>query len=624
MKLFIQKLQPYYLTFLLLEAAVRCFIGIKEMANLNQGIWSLSQAMLLGVIMDIAAFSYIAPLLILLFIAIPKRWNTRYVYSSIYIIFLFIMLLTAVGQLLFWDELTSRYNFIAVDYLIYMDEVMGNIRETYPVPTILVTISFIAASLGYLYYSYISSQMLVATRKQLWKTFAITAILALGSFVTISQETSEVFSNRYENELAKNGLFSLFSAFRNNELSYDDFYIKEEKEIALSNLRENLSYDGYNFIDKGITRHITSNGTEIHPNIILITVESLSADYLGYFGNTENLTPNLDKIAEESLFFTDVYASGTRTVYGLTAITLSIPPIPGNAIARLPQNNGLFSLGSALNTKGYDSRFIYGGYGYFDNMNNFFSGNGYGIIDRANFNAEEISFANIWGIADADVYNRVLKEADAAHAGNKPFFHMVMTTSNHQPFTYPDEKIDIPSGKGRRGGVKYTDYAIGEFIANAKNHAWFDNTIFVIVADHTAGSSGKMELTPDRHHIPMMFYAPKLIKPQIMAKFASQIDLAPTLMGLMNMTYDSRFYGRDLMRDEGKPRAFIANYQSLGLLKPDSLTILKPAKEYAIYTKKDGQFQQEEDKEGKPLSEAINYFQNASYWRELNKAIDYK
>ena len=624
MKSIASRLIPYFFTFLLIEALVRLSIGIREFANLANGAISLAESIFTGVMMDVAAFLYILPFLVLIQLCLPRKLFGKDVSKTAqaiaFAIFVFVMIFTFVSEWLFWDELTSRFNFIAVDYLIYMDEVVGNIRESYPLGLIIAVTSLFAAVGGY-FYSRRLKPVEKTSAKQKLGLFAISILLAFVSFFAISEDSSKFSENRYNNELAKNGIFSLFSAFRNNELSYTDFYINDKEPVALANLREQLASEGYAFTDDGITRRITAKGKEIHPNVVLITVESLSAEYLGAFGNPQNLTPFLDKLSKESLFFSNLYATGTRTVYGLSSITLSIPPSPGNAIARRPENDKLFSLGSVLNSKGYDSKFIYGGFGYFDNMNTFFSGNGYQIVDRSNLSEDEITFANIWGVSDGDIFARTLKESDESYAKGKPFFNMIMTTSNHQPFTYPAGKIEAPSGSGRFGAVKYTDYAIGEFINEAKKHAWFDNTIFVIVADHTAGSSGKLDLTPDKHHIPMFMYAPKLIKPQVIDKMTSQIDLAPTLLGLMNMKYDSRFYGRNALHDGGEPRAFIGNYQYVGLLKPDSLTVLKPGKTANYYNFVEGEFKLSNTDNPTLLSQAVAYFQNASLWKKLNHEV---
>ncbi|WP_025764602.1 LTA synthase family protein [Dyadobacter tibetensis] len=117
----------------------------------------------------------------------------------------------------------------------------------------------------------------------------------------------------------------------------------------------------------------------------------------------------------------------------------------------------------------------------------------------------------------------------------KPIFNHWRTVSDHRPFTYPDGKIDIPSdSKSREGGIKYTDYSLKQFFKMSQNESWFANTVFVIVADHCASSAGKTELPMDKYHIPAMIYAPGLVDEGNEDKLMSQIDLMPTLMGLMH------------------------------------------------------------------------------------------
>jgi phosphoglycerol transferase MdoB-like AlkP superfamily enzyme len=159
----------------------------------------------------------------------------------------------------------------------------------------------------------------------------------------------------------------------------------------------------------------------------------------------------------------------------------------------------------------------------------------------------------------------------------KPFFNHWMTVSNHRPFTYPNGKIDIPGDvKSRDGGVKYTDYAIKQFFEKAKNEPWFRNTVFVIVADHCASSAGKTELPVDKYRIPAMIYSPGFIAPAHYNQLMSQIDIMPSLFGLLNFKYQSKFFGQNVLDTNYKPRAFIATYQNLGLIKDNVLTILSP------------------------------------------------
>ncbi|MDQ7086323.1 MAG: sulfatase-like hydrolase/transferase [Acidobacteriota bacterium] len=287
--------------------------------------------------------------------------------------------------------------------------------------------------------------------------------------------------------------------------------------------------------------------------------------------------PYLDELAERSLVFTNFYATGTRTARGLESITLSVPPTPGRSLLKRPANAGLFCLGSVFQNMGYDTKFLYGGRGYFDNMNTFFSRNGYGVVDISSVTSEEISFENAWGMADEDLFRRTIFEADRDFEQGKPFFFQVMTTSNHRPYTYPKGRIDIPPGTGRAGAVKYADYALHLLLAESRSHPWFADTVFVIVADHCAGSAGRSALPLFRYHIPLFIYAPRYIEPRKIDTLASQIDIAPTLLGILGVPYESRFFGKNILRmppDQG--RALIGNYQRLGLYRDGRLAYLSP------------------------------------------------
>jgi phosphoglycerol transferase MdoB-like AlkP superfamily enzyme len=351
-------------------------------------------------------------------------------------------------------------------------------------------------------------------------------------------------------------------------------------------------------------------------NVFVIAVESLSAEFLEHFGNNEKITPNLDKLAEESLFFTNIYATGTRSVRGLEALTLSLPPTPGYSVVKRPDNAHLFSLGSMFKKFNYDLKFIYGGYGYFDNMNAFFRNNNFEIVDRASFSKKEISFANIWGIADEDVLLRMVKEADKAYLENKHFCYFTLTISNHRPYTYTEGRIDIPSGTSRGGAVKYTDYAIGKFIEVAKTRPWFSDTLFVIVADHSAKGRGKISIPVASYHIPLLMYAPKVISPQMIDKVASQMDVIPTIADIMKINYQSKFLGRSILTmTKDDERFFSGTYQSLGYYRHGSFVELGPKKSIKVYRYDPikRELNTELIKDDVVAKEAIAYYQYAGF-----------
>jgi len=316
---------------------------------------------------------------------------------------------------------------------------------------------------------------------------------------------------------------------------------------------------------------------------VLVTMESMGADFLKSFGGAKRLTPYLDRLAADGMRFTQVYATGTRTVRGLEALALSIPPTPGQAVIKRKNNKGFQTLGGVFRAQGYDPLFIYGGYSYFDNMQDFFAGNGYTVIDRTSLPASEISHETIWGVADEDLFRQVIREIDARDAAGKKVFAHVMTTSNHRPYTYPSGRIDIPPGSGREGAVMYADWAIGDFIRRASKRPWFKDTMFVFIADHTAHGRGRTDLPPENYRIPLIIYSPGNVAPQTIDTVASQIDVGPTILALLNVSYTSRFFGQDILTEGRRhQRALMSNYLTVGYLENNVLVELAPKRRVRV------------------------------------------
>ena len=521
---------------------------------------------------------------------IRKTWS-EICYYLVFGLYVVNILFIAIGEYIFWDEFGVRYNFIAVDYLVYTNEVIGNIMESYPIIPMLSGLLIVSCIITFFlvrkdrkqFCNFPSFLNKIAT-SCLYFLLIFIAFFIL-KFNTRFQDHNNVFSN----ELQANGAYKFCMAFLNSELSYNDFYATIPQQEAIGILNEMYDSKGQNNVQQ-----IRDSLPEVRKNIVLITVESLSASYLTKYGNTDNITPHLDSLMNESLVFNNLYATGNRTVRGLEAVTLCLPPSAGESIIKRPNNGGLFSTGKVFKDKGYIVQYMYGGDSYFDNMETFFSGNGYDIIDKKTFSKDEITFSNIWGVCDEDMYTKAIKQFNKNSELGKPFFAHIMSVSNHRPFTYPDGRIDIPgNAKLRDGGVKYTDYAIGKFIAEARKQTWFDNTIFVIVADHCASSAGKTEIPLDKYHIPALIYAPEFVKPQQIDALVSQIDLMPTVFGLLHLSYDSQFYGKNIFSSDYKSRAFVSTYQNLGYWTDDVLTILSPVRkveQFSVTSKDDHKF----------------------------------
>jgi len=605
-----------FLIFMSISAITRSVLLVKSIDMIDINLLGLVKIYLVGAFYDFVSVSYLIIPFVLYLLLLPKRlWNhkiNRYITYTFTYILLFAVVFYAFAEWFFWDEFSVRFNFIAVDYLVYTTEVIGNIRESYPMGILLSIIAILASGMFYILYkfNYISNLLKdESSFKQRVKPAVIYLSLPVLFFITVTQSFTNISKNQYNKELSKAGLYSLFSAFRNNTLDYDTFYITMDNKLLLPNLK--------NLLHTEIPRKIIKTKEEKKHNVMLIVVESLSGKYIKTLGGNKGLTPKLDALIPNSMFFNNFYATGTRTVRGMEAITLSLPPTAGRSIVKRPDNHNMFSSGFIFQNKGYDTKFIYGGHGYFDNMNEFFSHNGFDVVDRTDFTDEEDTFHTVWGVCDEDLLNKTMKEADASFKAHKPFMSFVMTTSNHRPYDFPSGKIDIPSHSGRDGAVKYTDYAIGDFIEKAKQKPWFKNTIFVIVADHCSSSAGKTELPLDKYHIPMIIYAPHIIKPQAIDKVASQIDIMPTLFSILNWSYESKFYGKDILSPNFEQRALLGTYQKLGLYKDNKLTVLSPGKKIHSYEVLEQNIFNTKYKDievdKKLQDEVITYYQGASF-----------
>ncbi len=566
----------------------------------------------------------------------PKKWAGSWfdkIFTYFYfVVVLFIVFFSLMAEFPFWEEFGVRFNFIAVDYLIYTYEVVSNINESYPLPIIIITLFVLVAASLFLFKKNRAFTNTFSSEIPFLKRLTVSVpilILSACLLVFLTNSMAEFSLNSVVNEVAKNGVFSFFRAYRSNELDYEKFYQTLPEKEAYSILKKNLIQENqaYNSNQIDAILRTTQDSDEIRPNIVMVVIESFSGEFISAFGNQDHITPNFDELTNNSIFFTNLYATGTRTVRGMEALTLSVPPTPGNSIVRRPKNDNLFSIATILKQRNYHPYFIYGGDGYFDNMNSFFGGQGFDIVDRNRGNPlsdnikthrynipdNEVSFENAWGVCDEDLYKQTLKYADKSSEEKQPFFQVVMTTSNHRPYTFPAGKIDLDQGT-RNAAVKYTDFALGKFLKEAKTKPWFSNTVFVVVADHCASSAGKWEININKHHIPAIIYNLKNESENI-NRLTSQIDLLPTLLGYLNWGYDTQFYGKDINQTKpGDERAFIANYRTLGFLKNGVFTQVNDRKGAIQFeVSDDGKSMNETQKPNKNLiNETISYYQTAS------------
>jgi len=579
-----------------------------------------------GLWFDVAALSALIAPVWLYEALLPDRVRASPLHRALrvawFALAVFALLFVAVAEATFWLEFATRFNFIAVDYLLYTHEVIGNVRESYPVGWIVAAIALAAITLAVLLRPALARADAMPVSRRRRAVYALAAVAVPAAVLTAaSVDQMGGIGNAYADELSGNGIFTFFAAVRRNELDYDRFYATIDQDRA-DHILKSLGVERKPLVrDSDIARREHEDDEEHLPitpamprHVVMVTVESLSAEFLGAYGSTQSLTPHLDRLAREGLRFANFYATGTRTVRGLEATSLGTPPVPGQAIVRRPGNDHLATIGEILEHQGFATSFVYGGYGYFDNMNAYFDANDYRVVDRTEFPKPSIVFENVWGVADESLFDNALNVIEANVAQGKRTFTHIMTTSNHRPFTYPDGRIDIRSPGGREGAVKYTDWAIGRFVEAARGRPWFDDTLFVFLADHCAAVAGKSKLPVAGYRIPLIFYAPKLVRPGVYEPVASQIDLPPTLLDVLRVEGDDHFFGRSVFELPAAPaRAFVSNYQSLGYLRDGTLVVLSPGRKVETFRVDPATFETTPTPPDRALAdEAIAYYQTAS------------
>lgn len=545
-----------------------------------------------GALYDAATALFVAAPLALYLLLVPRRifarrWHRSLLRIGLGLTLFGVVYLSAV-EYFFFDEFNSRFNYVAVEYLIYPHEVFVNIWQSYPVARALIA----AAAVTGLLLWWLRARTAAALdsgdtfRMRARPTLVLAALLVVAHF-SIDATTGRFGHNRVADELAANGVYAFFSAAMTSALDYRAYYLTIDAAEAAERVRHFVSQPNAQFLEGAanpIARHIQYAGAPRPLHVVVLLQESLGAEFVGAYGDRRGLTPNLDRLAPASLVFTNAYATGTRTVRGMEAVTASFPPVPAESIVKRIHNEGMFNWSEVMRREGYSPTFVYGGYGTFDNMNYFFGHNGYRVIDRTDMDTPK--FSNIWGVSDEDLFRNALQAFDQQVARGERVFSVVMSTSNHKPFTFPAGVPGVAeSGGGREAGVRYADYAIGRFIDALAQRPYGRDTLVVIVADHGARVYGREDIPLPSYEIPLMVYSPGHVKPGRVDALTSQIDVAPTVLGLLNISYDSAFFGRDVLAaPPGEYRAVLNHNRDIALYAHGKLSELGFRRAYSTHS----------------------------------------
>ena len=550
----------------------------------------------IGLRMDLIVLSYLSFLPTAMICLLPDTilFKIRRFFSFYFTFFLFLLLFMELATPDFITQYDTRPNRLFVDYLMYPKEVGATLFKSCLASIIITVVSLIIG----LYVAIKNAPKWFWPKPGLYKNKLM--VLPLVAFLLFFGARSSLTSKRpinasnavfsvdqLTNSLGLNSLYTVGFAIYSmkNEDNCAKMYGKMDADEAYARVKKYMSVLPGKFTDlDSPLMHLQQTDTlKKQPyNLVIFLQESLGAEYVGSLGG-KPLTPEFDKLTKEGMLFTNLYCTGTRSVRGIEAVITGFLPSPSESVVKLSNSQtGFFTLAEALKEKGYDTSFIYGGTANFDNMASFFNGNGFeNIIDEPEFDAEKAAFHGTWGYSDEDL---VVKANDYFKSqGNKPFFSLMFSTSNHEPFEFPDGRIELFDKKKQtvNNAMKYADFSIGKFFEMAKKEAYFKNTIFIVIADHNTRTYGKNLVPINKFHIPALIIGPNVPKGKPYTKLSSQIDIPPTLLNLVGLNFETPMPGRDLLRlpEKTTGRSIMQFHDNNAFRVGNQVVILQPLKE---------------------------------------------
>lgn len=575
------------------------FWQLERINDLNM----LITMMMNGLRIDLSSIAYLLfiPALIHPFITLSKYnqvWEK--LLSSWFFVCFFILLFFELSTPAFIHEYGLRPNRLFIEYLVYPREVASMLVNGHLSTLVVVNVLLIMSSCFYWFLINKSifkntSLMSIKPSHRVFSWCVLILVLfafARGTFGHRPINPSFVYftTDPLLNSLTLNSAYSVAFALKQlgNEKDSASMYGKMPDDQIIHWVRKETGLPMNSFKNNrlpSLSKRIPSYKGKLK-NLVIVLEESLGAQFVGSLGGLP-LTPHLDKLIAEGWGFSNLYATGTRSVRGIEAVITGFTPTPARAVVKLDKSQrDFFTIASLLKRHGYKTQFIYGGESHFDNMKSFFLGNGFDeIVDFDDIESPE--FVASWGASDGDLFNQANIELTKLYEAKKPFFSLIFTSSNHDPFEVPQgntnninytsaEKLEYDDKEiARHKAIQYADYALGQFIKQAKTQAYWENTIFLIVSDHDARVIG-VDLVPVKNfHIPAVILNSG--KNSILDnRLVSQIDLAPTLISLMGIENETPMLGYDLTKKHFQERALMQYANNFAYILNNEVVILQP------------------------------------------------
>ena len=589
----------FYLLFLLLFLIGRAVLTFQHLETLRASEANYGLAFVVGLRLDTMALGIILALpALVIFLAPPAtRRVAEKIVGGYFLAVLMLAVYMEIATPPFVTEFDARPNEIFVNYLKYPREVFKTIISTqlYTLLAALVSLILIA----WVYRAWwrrsrlFTRALSVPYGLRLLLFLPTAAIIFIGIRSSFGHRPANLSDATYcnchiANEIAKNTLYAVgYSIYAKHKFDVDTkLYGRMKPTEAIARTRkllklkpENLvAPDRYPLLRRERT-HFPERGRRPR-NLVVIIEESLGAQFVAAAGGKPGITPNLNRLSREGILFTRLYASGTRSVRGMEAIVGGFLPIPGTSVLKRNRSQqGFFSLAQLLGPRGYDCSFLYGGEKRFDNMGSWYYGNGFTrVIDEPEF--VNPTFHGIWGVCDEDLVDRADQEYVKLHRSGKPFLSVMFTTTNHTPFEFPAGRIELLPDRPKacaENAVKFNDYALGKFFRRAREHGYYDDTVFIIVADHNVRvRSSPNGVMPVENYRIFGLILGGGIKPRHYERIATQMDVTATALDLLGVDFVHPICGRSIFVPEKNDFALMQFYSVYGFMYNGEMAVLEP------------------------------------------------
>ncbi|XDD48965.1 LTA synthase family protein [Leptospira sp. WS92.C1] len=395
---------------------------------------------------------------------------------------------------------------------------------------------------------------------ELWQLILIPPILFLivrGGFQARPLRPSDAMISRtyLVNQLALNGIFTSIMDLKNQSIPSN---LQVPYLQAIRIVREEIDYSGARFISEEypLLRETKETSRKKPPNVVIVLLESWTGKYAFSNGTIRPegklIAPHFESLVREGAYFPSFFASGGRTTNGLLSTLTGIPDGPGLTVVRTPQVLSNFGgLGTILKSIGYSTLFLHGGDVSFDNMNFLFSHWGFDtILGQEHFDSLKKYNAGPWGYYDGDLLSEL---HETLIKQKSPFLAVTLTLTTHYPYQTPSKEFNVFSSKLEEADYfnvyHYTDQAIDSFLQKAKTAPYFKDTVFIFVGDHSHHRN--LDYFEDRN-VPFLIYSPGRIKPRMDYRISSQLDVIPTILGILGKKVQFSAMGRDLLSPDLK------------------------------------------------------------------------